>query len=227
MLPPNISEENIVYLRKKLDLKGIYTWDLQEEMIDLFSSKIEKQWAENPSISFEKALDKEFSHYGRFDLMKLQDQLTEKLSKEANRDLWNRCKELFELPMIVATFSAVIFILVLLAKFGNVAKDTLLLVIMISSLISTGMVFFRTQLFRKYQLAANIKLNIVFPLSNMAFILLPHINHLTFENREINTISSLTITTAILSFMFLLNWVCFKLTTDYYKEIHRKYSRLM
>lgn len=194
MQPPKITTENIELLRKTLDLKGVYTWDLQEEMIDLFSSKIEQQWLEHPTLSFQQALDAELSQYGRFDLMKLQDQLTEKLTKESYRDLWRQCKALFQLPTLIATLTSVVLIFGVLAKFGNVAKDTLLVIFMLSSLTTTALVVHRTTGFRKYQLAASIKLNSIFPLTNMVFVLLPNISHLTFEQEAYTSAITLYLT---------------------------------
>ena len=56
-------------------------YDVQVELVDHLANAIEAQWAENPDISFEEALDKEYKSFGVFGFSGLVEQKQAALHK--------------------------------------------------------------------------------------------------------------------------------------------------
>lgn len=82
-------------------------YDLQTELVDHLSNAIEQEWEENPKLSFEEALQKEFKKFGIFGFMDVVEQRQAALNKKYNLLIWKHFKEFFTIPKIIFTISLV------------------------------------------------------------------------------------------------------------------------
>lgn len=82
-------------------------YDLQTELVDHLANAIEEQWHENPKISFEEALQKEFKKFGVFGFMDVVEKRQAAMNKKYNKIVWNHFKTFFKLPQIIGTFLAI------------------------------------------------------------------------------------------------------------------------
>lgn len=89
-------------------------YDLQTELVDHLANAIEAQWQENPKISFEDALQKEFKKFGVFGFMDVVEKRQAALNKKYNKIIWKHFKAFFTIPKIVLTITLVGLIYVLL-----------------------------------------------------------------------------------------------------------------
>lgn len=88
-------------------------YDLQTELVDHLANAIEAQWQENPKITFEDALQKEFKKFGVFGFMDVVEKRQAALNKKYNGIIWKHFKAFFTIPKIIltATLVAVTFVL--------------------------------------------------------------------------------------------------------------------
>jgi hypothetical protein len=115
-------------------------YDLQTELVDHLANAIEKQWQENPKISFEDALQIEFKKFGVFGFMDVVEKRQAALQKRYSKLVWKHFKEFFTIPKIVVTlFSTVFFFLI----FRNYSQAELLL----TSLFMVVLITFWVSLF--------------------------------------------------------------------------------
>lgn len=82
-------------------------YDLQTELVDHLANAIEEQWHENPKISFEEVLQKEFKKFGVFGFMDVVEKRQAAMNKKYNKIVWNHFKTFFKLPQIIGTFSSI------------------------------------------------------------------------------------------------------------------------
>lgn len=78
-------------------------YDLQTELVDHLSNGIEAQWQENPSLSFNEALNREFKKFGVFGF---QDVITERVKAMEKRYLaiiWRFFKDYLTFPKAALT----------------------------------------------------------------------------------------------------------------------------
>ncbi len=78
-------------------------FDLQSELVDHLANAIEAEWAENPKISFDQALNKEFKKFGVFGFMDVVEQKRKQLSKKYYSIMWRHFKEFFGVPKLAVT----------------------------------------------------------------------------------------------------------------------------
>lgn len=89
-------------------------YDLQTELVDHLANAIEQQWQENPKISFEDALQKEFKKFGVFGFMDVVEKRQAALNKKYNGIIWKHFKAFFTIPKIIFTITLVGLIYILL-----------------------------------------------------------------------------------------------------------------
>jgi hypothetical protein len=80
-------------------------FDLQSELVDHLANAIEMEWQENPNLSFDQALNKEFSKFGVFGFMGVVEEKQKFLGKKYRKLIWKYYKEFFRLPKIILTFA--------------------------------------------------------------------------------------------------------------------------
>jgi len=108
-------------------------YDLQSELVDHLANAIETQWQENPKLTFEEALNKEFGKFGVFGFMGVVEEKQKFLGKKYRKLIWNYYTEFFKLPKIILTFLSMLLIYKLLIEFEG-TKDTIFGLIILLSL---------------------------------------------------------------------------------------------
>lgn len=97
-------------------------YDLQSELVDHLANAIETQWQENPELTFDAVLKKEFRKFGVFGFMGIIEEKQKFLGKKYRKLIWKYYKEFFSLPKIILTFATILLIYRLLILFEG-AKD--------------------------------------------------------------------------------------------------------
>lgn len=108
-------------------------YDLQSELVDHLANAIETHWQENPKLTFEEVLNKEFQKFGVFGFMDVVEEKQKFLGKKYRKLIWNYYTEFFRLPKIILTFLSMLLIYKLLIVFDG-AKDIIFGLILILSL---------------------------------------------------------------------------------------------
>ena len=80
-------------------------YDLQSELVDHLANAIETEWQENPKLSFDEALNKEFKKFGVFGFMDVVEKRQVVLGKKYNGLVWYHFKDFFGVPKIVLTIA--------------------------------------------------------------------------------------------------------------------------
>ncbi len=78
-------------------------YDLQSELVDHLANAIETQWQENPNLTFDEVLNKEFQKFGVFGFMDVVEEKQKFLDKKYRKLIWEYYKEFFRLPKIILT----------------------------------------------------------------------------------------------------------------------------
>lgn len=78
-------------------------YDLQSELVDHLANAIETDWEQNPTLSFDAALQKEFKKFGVFGFMEVVEKRQAALSKKYNHIVWQHFKDFFSIPKIILT----------------------------------------------------------------------------------------------------------------------------
>jgi hypothetical protein len=89
-------------------------YDLQTELVDHLANSIEAQWQENPKLTFEDALQKEFKKFGVFGFMDVVEKRQAALNKKYNVISWKHFKAFFTIPKIILTATLIVLIFALL-----------------------------------------------------------------------------------------------------------------
>ena len=108
-------------------------YDLQSELVDHLANAIEMQWQENPKLTFDEVLNKEFQKFGVFGFMDVVEEKQKFLNKKYRKLIWKYYTEFFRLPKIILTFISMLLIYKLLILFEE-AKDIIFGLIVILSL---------------------------------------------------------------------------------------------
>lgn len=80
-------------------------YDLQSELVDHLANAIETEWQENPKLSFDEVLNKEFKKFGVFGFMDVVEKRQAVLGKKYNGLVWYHFKDFFGVPKIVLTIA--------------------------------------------------------------------------------------------------------------------------
>ena len=80
-------------------------YDLQSELVDHLANAIETEWAQNPKLTFDEALNKEFKKFGVFGFMDVVEKRQAVLGKKYNGLVWQHFKDFFGIPKIVLTIA--------------------------------------------------------------------------------------------------------------------------
>ncbi|HBI00419.1 MAG TPA: hypothetical protein PLL09_08335 [Flavobacterium sp.] len=103
-----VNQEQIDRLYRFTREHFVEHYDLQTELVDHLSNAIEEEWKENPKLSFEEALQKEFKKFGVFGFMDVVEKRQSALSKKYHLLIWKHFKEFFTIPKIIITISFVV-----------------------------------------------------------------------------------------------------------------------
>jgi hypothetical protein len=80
-------------------------YDLQSELVDHLANAIETEWEENPKLTFDEVLNKEFKKFGVFGFMDVVEKRQAVLGKKYNGLVWYHFKDFFGVPKIVLTIA--------------------------------------------------------------------------------------------------------------------------
>ncbi len=114
-------------------------YDLQVELVDHMASAIESRWEKEPETTFDQALNKVYSDFGKIGFSKVRMEKEAHLMKKYQRMIWQYVGQFYKLPKIILTIvlSFLIFIL-----FRSTEKDSLLVFIFIASVIVFELIFY-------------------------------------------------------------------------------------
>jgi hypothetical protein len=93
-------------------------YDLQSELVDHLANAIETQWKENPTLTFDEALNIEFKKFGVFGFIDVVEKRKKYLNKKYNKLVLNNLKLFYSIPKIILTITSVVIVFVLL-KFSQ------------------------------------------------------------------------------------------------------------
>lgn len=82
-------------------------YDLQTELVDHLANAIEAEWQENPKLTFEVILQKEFKKFGVFGFMDVVEKRQAALNRKYNGIIWNHFKTFFTIPKVILTTTLV------------------------------------------------------------------------------------------------------------------------
>lgn len=85
-------------------------YDLQTELVDHLAMGIESQWADDPDLSFEDALQREFKKFGVFGFMDVVEKRQAALGKKYRGLMWKHIKEFFSIPKILLVICSTLFL---------------------------------------------------------------------------------------------------------------------
>lgn len=89
-------------------------YDLQTELVDHLANAIEAEWQQNPKLTFDEVLNKEFNKFGVFGFMDVVESRQAALGKKYNRIVWEHFKDFFGIPKIVLTLAAALLLFIIL-----------------------------------------------------------------------------------------------------------------
>lgn len=81
-------------------------YDLQTELVDHLANAIEAEWQENPKLTFDEALHREFKKFGVFGFMDVVEKRQAALNKKYRMLILSELKTFFSVPKIIGTLSA-------------------------------------------------------------------------------------------------------------------------
>lgn len=106
-----VNQEHIEKLYAFTRKHYVVYYDLQTELVDHLAMGIEAQWADDPDLSFEEALQKEFKKFGVFGFMGVVEKRQEALGKKYTKLIWKHIKTFFTIPkiLLVVVSTAILF----------------------------------------------------------------------------------------------------------------------
>src|SRR5690606_16922227 len=78
-------------------------YDVQVELVDHLANAIEEQWKENPNISFDDALEKEYKNFGVFGFSGLVEQKQAALKNHYWKIIKKEFINFFSVPKVILT----------------------------------------------------------------------------------------------------------------------------
>lgn len=207
-------------------------YDLQTELVDHLANAIEAEWQENPKLTFEEILQKEFKKFGVFGFMDVVEKRQLALNKRYNKIVWKHFKDFFTIPKVVTTFSAIgmfFYILINLSKQAGIIINTFF--------IGAILFFWFATIFKSVKYNKIVRFSgkkwlfkeVIFGYSNFAglsYLPIQFIVHVDF-NTEIGTLKALFFSILITT-MYLLDYIILfeipKKAEDYLKETYPEYA---
>lgn len=96
-----VNEQQIEQLYAFTRKHYVVHYDLQTELVDHLAMGIESQWKQDPDLSFEDALQREFKKFGVFGFMDVVEKRQEALGKKYTKLIWKHILTFFSVPKIV------------------------------------------------------------------------------------------------------------------------------
>ena len=220
-----LSAEKIEKLYQFTRQHYVEYYDLQTELVDHLANAIEEQWQENPKISFEEALQKEFKKFGVFGFMDVVEKRQAAMNKKYNKIVWNHFKTFFKLPQIIGTLLAigVLFLSLKGSSQAAVIVSIFAIAIMVSFWIAVSFSVRKKNKIAKAEGKKWLFNEIIFGYSSivgLSYLPLQFLIH--FENHYSEIM--LLITCVVLVFMVLLEYIVLILIPSKAEEyLHQTY----
>jgi hypothetical protein len=94
-------------------------YDLQSELVDHLANAIETQLQENPKLTFDEVLNKEFQKFGVYGFMGVVEEKQKFLGNKYRKLIWEFYKEFFRLPKIILTIALIYVVYTYIKFFGS------------------------------------------------------------------------------------------------------------
>ncbi len=98
-----LSEEQIADLFLFCKLHDAKYYDVQIELVDHLATGIENSWRQNEALSFNDALNAQFTQFGIYGFSKIRDQKGKALKRKHQKTLWKHIFSFFTIPKVVLT----------------------------------------------------------------------------------------------------------------------------
>ena len=164
-------------------------YDLQSELVDHLANAIETQWQENPKLTFDEALNKEFQKFGVFGFVDVVEKRRKYLNRKYNKLVLNNLKLFFSIPTIMVTIALVAIFFVLLSFLQKHIPFIQLMFALLTILFIFGLYIYSRKNKKEAQLSGKKWLfkDIIFGYSSMAGLISFPIQFAvksTFENHS-------------------------------------------
>lgn len=103
MTTRKLTNEEIDFLFTFVEQRDVKYYDVQMELVDHFASAIEKQWENNPELTFDEALRLEYKQFNKYDFNRIIDEKESALKKKYVRLQRKYVLEYFKLPKVLMT----------------------------------------------------------------------------------------------------------------------------
>ncbi len=114
-----LTQNHIQELYKFTRAHFVEHYDLQTELVDHLANGIERQWEQDPSLTFEEAKQKEFKKFGVFGFMDVVTSRKNAMGKKYRAIIWGYFQEWWSLPKILCTITVVLVIFLTLRALPN------------------------------------------------------------------------------------------------------------
>ncbi|RTY85255.1 hypothetical protein EKL97_01185 [Flavobacterium sp. LS1P28] len=122
-------------------------YDLQTELVDHLANAIETEWQQNPKLTFDEVLHKEFRKFGVFGFMDVVESRQVVLGKKYNRIVWSHFKGFFTIPKIILTGFLILAVFYFLKEYYTKEIFTATMLFLISSMLT--FLFFENRKMKK------------------------------------------------------------------------------
>ena len=151
-----LTENQIEQLYKFTQSHYVEHYDLQTELVDHLAHGVEQLQKENPSLSFQEALNLEFKKFGVFGFHDVINERKNAVGKKYRALLWRFFKEWFQFPKIIKTIAAIFMIYVAMILLNNSEfKPEIILTILMGFMLSSLIYLFRTRKDREFKMVKN------------------------------------------------------------------------
>ena len=130
-------------------------YDLQTELVDHLANAIESEWQQNPKLTFDEVLNKEFRKFGVFGFMDVIESRQAVLRKKYNRLVFQHFKSFFKLPKILLTIGMTFLLFYILKT--SMYNDYIFIVICMSYFVFIFQEFYKNKKIKKTQKEVNKK----------------------------------------------------------------------
>ena len=110
-------------------------YDLQTELVDHLANAIETEWQQNPKLTFDEVLHKEFRKFGVFGFMDVVESRQTALGKKYNRIVWSHFKGFFTITKIILTGFLILAVFYFLKEYYTKEIFTATMLFLISSML--------------------------------------------------------------------------------------------
>jgi hypothetical protein len=151
-----LSQDQIQQLYKFTRSHYVEHYDLQTELVDHLAHGIEQLQEENPSLSFQEALNLEFKKFGVFGFHDVIKERKNAVGKKYRALLWRFFKEWFQFPKIIKTIAAIFAIFGVMTLLNNSEfKPEIILTVLVSFMVVSLIYLFRTRKDREFKMVKN------------------------------------------------------------------------